>query len=95
MLLASGSGDNTAKVWDSLTGKELHTLPGSQGGVTSVAFDPRPGSRRLVVGSTDGIVRMFLLEIDDLTALAHTRVTRSLLPWECQKFLHQEACSPR
>lgn len=90
-LVASGSGDNTAKVWDAQTGAELHTLPGSQGGVTSVSFDPLSGSR-LVVGSTDGTVRVFLLEIEDLIALAQTRVTRWLLPWECLKFLHQQAC---
>ncbi len=90
-LLASGSEDNTAKVWDALTGAELQTLPGNQGGVLSVSFDPHSG-RQLAVGSSDGVVRVFLLDIDELVVFAHTRVTRSLAPWECQKFLHLLAC---
>ena len=92
-LLATGSDDNTAIVWDALTGAELLTFPGSLGGVTSVAFDPRTGSR-LAVGSTDGVVRIFLLNLEELVAFARKRVTRELSPWECQKFLHLQQCPP-
>jgi WD40 repeat protein len=92
-LLASGSDDNTAKVWDTDTGEELHTLPGNQGGVWSVSFNPRTEGR-LAVGSPDGVVRVFLLDIDDLLAFARTRVTRPLSAWECQKFLHLPECPP-
>ena len=38
--LATGSDDNTARVWDAKTGKELLTLRGHAGYVPSVAFSP-------------------------------------------------------
>ena len=38
--LASGSDDNTMKIWDSATGKELFSLKGHDGFVQSVAFSP-------------------------------------------------------
>ena len=37
---ASGSWDNTVKIWDSATGKELFSLKASAGRVTSVEFSP-------------------------------------------------------
>ncbi len=92
-LLATGSEDNTAKVWDVATGKELLTLPGSGGGVKGVAFSPADAGDNLAVASTDGVVRLFLLQIDDLLALAQSRVTRSLTTAECQKYLHVAECS--
>ena len=92
--LATGSADNTAKVWSVASGQELLTLPGSSGGAYAVAFDPRPNEARLAVASNDGIVRVFLTRIDDLLALAHSRVTRPLSEPECQRFLHLERCPP-
>lgn len=74
------------------TGKETFTLPGSVGGVVGVAFNPQYGGDRLTVASADGIVREFLLKIDDLVELAKTRLTRTLTEEECQKYLHLEQC---
>ena len=91
-LLATGSEDNTAKLWDVATGEEILTLPGSGGGVKGVAFSPSDDGPYLVVASADGVVRQFLLRIDDLLALAQSRVTRSLTLEECQKYLHVETC---
>jgi len=94
-FLATGSGDNTAKIWDVETGQEVLTLPGSEGGVYGVAFSPLDGDSHLVVASNDGIVRVFLLRIDELLALAQTRVTRSFTTVECKKYLHVEQCPGR
>ena len=90
--LATGSGDNTAKVWDVETGAEILTLPGSQGGVYGVAFSPSDHGSHLAVASNDGVVRIFTLQIDELLALAQTRITRSFTAAECQKYLHVEQC---
>jgi WD40 repeat protein len=90
--IATGSEDNTAKMWEVVTGEEILTLPGSSGGVYGVAFDPKEDGADLVVAGNDGIVRVFLLNIDELLALAKARVTRSLTAEECKKYLHSETC---
>jgi len=87
--IATASGDKTAKVWDVLTGQELLTLH-APAGLTSVAFSP-DGSQ-LAVASGDGTARIYLLEIEDLMALARQRITRSLTAEECQQYLHVEQC---
>src|SRR5258708_5245867 len=47
--LASGSRDDTVKVWDAQTGQELLTLRGDMKWVLSVAFSP--DSKRLASGT--------------------------------------------
>jgi WD40 repeat protein len=89
-FLATGSADNTAKLWDVAKQGELLTLPGGEGGVYAVSFSPRED--RLAVASNDGVVRVFLTRADELLALARARVTRSLSKPECKKFLHLEQC---
>ena len=42
--LASGSDDETVKLWEARSGKLLRTLEGHQGVVTSVAFDLQGGT---------------------------------------------------
>jgi WD40 repeat protein len=91
-LLATGSEDNTARIWDVQTGKEILTLPGNLGAVTGVAFSPSDVNPHLVVSSADGVARVFLLNTDELLALAQTRITRSLTIEECRKYLHVEQC---
>ena len=87
--IATVSNDKTAKVWDALTGKELLTIH-TPDGLTGVAFSP-DGSQ-LAVGSRDGTTRVYLLHIEDLIALAKSRVTRQLTLEECQQYLHMDVC---
>lgn len=91
-LLASGSEDNTAKIWDVATGQEILSLQGSKGGVNGAVFSPMEGKSLLAVSSPNGVVRIFLLQIDELLALAQSRVTRPLTAGECQKYLHVDQC---
>ena len=91
-FLATGSGDNTAKIWDVESGQEILTLPGSEGGVLGAAFSLSDDGAHLAVSSADGVVRIFFLHIDELLALAQTRATRPLTLDECQKYLHVDAC---
>ena len=44
--------DETVKVWDAATGKEMLTLKGHTIAVASVAFSP--DGRRIVSGGSDG-----------------------------------------
>jgi WD40 repeat protein len=90
--VATASLDGTAKVWDAATGEELFTLYGHQGFVLDLVFSP--DGRRLYTASVDGTIRSYLLDIDELIALAKSRVTRSLTAEECKTYLHREECPP-
>jgi WD40 repeat protein len=50
-LLVTGSGDNTARVWEPATGRAIGTLMGHTDAVTSVAFSP--DGRFVLTGSND------------------------------------------
>jgi hypothetical protein len=47
---------------------------------------------RLFTASKDGTVRFYLVRIEDLLALAKSRLTRTLTLEECQQYLHVEQC---
>ena len=83
--LASAGGEGI-KIWDSATGGELLDLPG---GSTLVLFN-RTGNRMFT--SSDNGIQLYALKIEDLIALAKSRLTRSLTTEECQKYLHVDAC---
>src|SRR5438309_1404546 len=55
--LASASEDQTVKVWDATTGKELFTLRGHTNQVCSVSFSP--DGQRLASASEDQTVKMW------------------------------------
>jgi WD40 repeat protein len=61
-LLASGSWDNTIKLWDVATGREVRTLTGHTDTVNSVAFSP--DGRLLASGSYDNTIKLW--DISDL-----------------------------
>ena len=53
-IIASGSDDNTVKIWDRVTGEHKITLNGHTDGVTTVAFSH--DGNTLASGSHDGTV---------------------------------------
>ncbi len=56
-LLASGSDDETIKLWEVATGREVRTLEGHFGVVFSVAFSP--DGRLLASGSWDATIKLW------------------------------------
>jgi WD40 repeat protein len=55
--VASGSVDNTVRLWDTTTGAALQTLKGHSGSVSSVAFSP--DGKQVASGSVDETVRLW------------------------------------
>ena len=55
--VASGSRDNSIRVWDSKTGRETLTLKGHSGPAWSVSFSP--DGKRIVSGSSDNTVKVW------------------------------------
>ena len=89
-LVATGSIDGTAKLWDPATGREVLTLFGHDLVVNAVGFSP--DGRFLATVSGDGTVALHLLPIDELRDLARERVTRPLTDEECRQYLHVGKC---
>lgn len=90
-LLASGSHDATTKIWDTESGQEVLTLTGHDGWIDSVSFSP--GGDLLAAGSfQDGTMRVYVLDIVELSTLARSRLTRSMTSEECDKYLHRTSC---
>jgi serine/threonine protein kinase len=55
--LASGGSDNTIKIWEVATGKQLRTLTGHSSGVRSVVYSP--DGRYLASGSWDKTIKIW------------------------------------
>jgi WD40 repeat protein len=89
--VATASVDGTARVWDAGTGKELYRFD-HPGGVEDVVFSP-DRSHRLATAGDDGMVRVFILDNEELMHVAGIRA-RPWKPEECQEFLHEQACPP-
>jgi WD40 repeat protein len=71
-------------------GQETATLVGHSSPPWGVAFSP--DGAHVATSSADGTVRIYVLDTDELAALARSRVTRSLTAEECQKYLHVDQC---
>ncbi len=62
--LASGSWDDTIKLWNLATGKELRTLTGHKSSVQSIAISP--DGQTLASGSFDKTIKLWNLKTGDL-----------------------------
>ncbi len=58
--MASGSEDNTIKLWSVETQKKIVTLQGHSLGVTSIVFSP--DNKYLASGSDDKTIKLYSLE---------------------------------
>jgi WD40 repeat protein len=72
--LASGSWDNTVRLWAPNNGRVLHTLKGHEGGVLSVAFDP--SGQLFASGSWDKTVRLWETQTGECIAVLRNYLGR-------------------
>lgn len=87
--VATAGADGTVRLWSAASGTEQLVLRGHDGPVWSVDFSP-DGDRLVSAGF--GMARVWALDLDDLVAIAQTRLTRALTDVECQQYLHVETC---
>jgi WD40 repeat protein len=57
--ILTSSNDKTARLWNSETGRELHTLKAHLDTVSSVAFSP--DGKHVLTGCADGTARLWPL----------------------------------
>lgn len=87
--IATSGTDGTVRLWTAESGTEQLVLHGHDGPISSLAFGP-DGDR--LVSTSAGVARVWALDLDDLTGIAESRLTRSLTSDECRQYLHVEAC---
>lgn len=88
--LATASWDGTARIWDATSGKELITLSGNLSPVNAVAFSN--DDKHMIAARHDSTLQVYVLESEELKALARTRLTRDLSADECRRYLHVDIC---
>jgi WD40 repeat protein len=78
-LIASGSRDNTVKIWDVTTGKEERTLKGHTNSVSSVAFSN--DGTLIASGSSDKAVKIWNVATgkEERTLKGHTKSVSSVV----------------
>jgi WD40 repeat protein len=84
-MIVTASTDRTGRIWNASNGKELTVLPGHGDELYSAMFSP--DGKQIVTACADGTAHVYLVYIDDLMKLAHTRVTRELTYNERQQYL--------
>jgi WD40 repeat protein len=95
-FVVTQSWDGTARVWDAATGQSLAELCRHTDPVFTATFSPN--GKFVVTASAGGTTEIFACEIcgsiEDLLALARTRVTRELTCEERQTYLHENIACP-
>lgn len=91
-LATAGAGDQLVRLWDITSGEV----------VGEFGTDRAPGRRAYVAFSPDGsylsysdasgVIRRYTLDVDSLIDLATRRLTRSMTPDECLRFLEPSTC---
>jgi hypothetical protein len=88
-LIATGSSLDGIRVW-SPDGELVVSVPTHQVDPPTFAF--APGTDTLYYEDGNGVVRRFAIDVDDLTQIARSVLTRAFTQADCQRYFHGEAC---
>ena len=98
-ILATSGFDGTVRLWDLELGEEQWDL--NSGEELSILTDQSlplggvdfsPDGRYVVTAGDDGMVRVFIVAIEDLMELARSRLSREFTQEECRTYLHLTSC---
>jgi DNA-binding SARP family transcriptional activator/WD40 repeat protein len=85
--LATAGTDGIIRIWDPLTGEQRAVLR-TPGSTRNVVFDDT-GQRLASLDESD-VARVWALDLDTLIEIAERRLTRSLTPEECERYLQSK-----
>jgi WD40 repeat protein len=88
---ATGDDDGTIRIWDAADGSPQLTLQAHSGPVLELAYGP--DDTRVASISTDGTAKFNVLDLDEMIAIAESKLTRSFTEAECRQYLHQATCA--
>ena len=82
--VATASYDNTARLWDVSTGKQIFVL-NHDGPVNNVVFSP--DGKYVATASDDKTARLWICDTEDFIKEASNRLTRNLTPQEWEQYM--------
>ncbi len=100
--VVSGSYDDTARVWEAASGREVARMTHDDDEVTAVAFSPGPAcagppeaaaercGQWVVSASKDKTARVWLWQPEDMIAAVCARLPRNFTRAEWQQYLEDE-----
>jgi WD40 repeat protein len=88
-LVATGSSADGVRVW-SAEGELVASVPTHQDDAPTFTF--APGTDTLYYEDGDGVVRRFKVDVDDVTRLARSVLTRGFTERECARYFADEPC---
>ncbi len=88
--IATSSIGEPVRLWDAGTGELIDEFGGDPGEGRWHAVDFHPTKPWMLVASHPNRIRIYTLDIDELIAIAESRLTRELTEAECQ--LYRGAC---
>jgi WD40 repeat protein len=83
-LIATGSSDGLARVWDARSGDLVHEIVVRDAEVQGLAFVDR--TRLAITRRDDGALRVYTLDGDELVRLTRASLTRTFTEVECARY---------